>query len=785
MKRPLFWCSALFIAGIYTKHFLPQSAAALLLLIIICTAIAKTIKTRNLYSAFVSLLLLLSFIFGSFVIDKGNTDKSLFPYVNSSYTLKLRVCEKPELKGDYCVYICDALSVTTKDGEYKLNDKIRLTHYSDELSLSLGDIFSAKCRITTAKENQNRDSFDYRLYLKTKGIFFTGHINNDIDIISKDNYTFFDRFKLLNMRLCKIIDMSFPENKATFLKAILLGEKSDMTPEYYSSFKRSGLSHVIAVSGMHLSYLVIMLSFLRKQFKPDSLIYSLAMIFFVFGFMCLTGMTSSVIRAGIMVICVFSGNMLSRKTDSISSLGFSAFIILINNPYAAFSQSFILSYSATLGILIFAKPLEEKLIPNRTNMRKSFFIKIKKGIISTFAVSLGAQIFTLPPAIIMFKETSLWSLPANILIAPFCPLILASGFLFCMSSIANLPLSPLLKIILSLLINIFEFIINLFSSLDFGIIHFSEDNGMFFVLAFLLILITVVLMLYKRKRLVILPACMLITTLVLFSANAISDTDSAYVSFINVGQADSTLITLPENINILIDGGDYAGTDSGNYENTPVNSYLSSKNINRIDFLIATHPHSDHIGGLFAVMEYAKVGCLIVPPYFENSTIGAELLEKARLLSIPVYCFQSGNNISFSDSIKLTALMPDDYFAKANAGENNSSLVLRLDYYNTSFLFTGDLESFGERYMMRLVNDDTLDVDVLKVAHHGSDTSTSEEFINKTSPKFSFIPSDNNSASKEVLERLEDAKSQIFRSDLNKDVRFVLTSEGINNIIYN
>ena len=129
--------------------------------------------------------------------------------------------------------------------------------------------------------------------------------------------------------------------------------------------------------------------------------------------------------------------------------------------------------------------------------------------------------------------------------------------------------------------------------------------------------------------------------------------------------------------------------------------------------------------------------------------------------------------------------MPDDYFAKANAGENNSSLVLRLDYYNTSFLFTGDLESFGERYMMRLVNDDTLDVDVLKVAHHGSDTSTSEEFINKTSPKFSFIPSDNNSASKEVLERLEDAKSQIFRSDLNKDVRFVLTSEGINNIIYN
>ncbi|MBR6647684.1 MAG: DUF4131 domain-containing protein, partial [Clostridia bacterium] len=181
MKRPLFWCSALFIAGIYTKHFLPQSAAALLLLIIICTAIAKTIKTRNLYSAFVSLLLLLSFIIGSFVIDKGNTDKSLFPYVNSSYTLKLRVCEKPELKGDYCVYICDALSVTTANGEYKLSDKIRLTHYTDKIFLSLGDIFSAKCRITTAKENQNRDSFDYRLYLKTKGIFFTGHINNDID----------------------------------------------------------------------------------------------------------------------------------------------------------------------------------------------------------------------------------------------------------------------------------------------------------------------------------------------------------------------------------------------------------------------------------------------------------------------------------------------------------------------------------------------------------------------------------------------------------------------------
>lgn len=785
MKRPLFWCSALFIAGIYTKHFLPQSAVALVLLILLLTIIFKTANKRNLYTFFVTLLLLMSFSFGAVVTYKSDTNKSLFPYVNSSYTLKLRVCEKPELKGDYCVYICDALSVTTANGEYKLSDKIRLTHYTDRISLSLGDIFSAKCRITTAKEKQNRDSFDYRLYLKTKNIFFTGHINNDIDIISKGNYTFFDHFKLLNMHLCESIDMSFSESKAIFLKAILLGEKSDMTPEYYSSFKRSGLSHVIAVSGMHLSYLVMMLALFRKYFKPDSRIYSSMMIGFVFAFMCLTGMTASVVRAGIMVICVFSGNIFAKKSDSLTFLGVSAFIILLNNPYAAFSQSFILSYSATLGILIFAKPLEEKLIPNRIRKRKSFFAKIRNGIISTFAVSLGAQMFTLPPAIVLFSETSLWSLPANILITPLCPLILVSGFLFCISVIANSSLAQLLKIILSILINIFEFVINIFSSLDFGIIHFSKDNGAFFVFAFLLILITAVLIFYNRKRLVILPAVMLTTTLVFYSAYAASNANLVYVSFINAGQADSTLITLHDNINILIDGGDFSGTDNGNYENTPVVTYLSSKNIDCIDFLIATHPHSDHTGGLFAVMEYAKVGALIVPPYFEESKLGAELLEKARSLSVPVYHFSAGDNISFSDSIKLTALMPDDYFAKVNAGENNSSLVLRFDYYNTSFLFTGDLESTGERYMMRLLNNDILDVDVLKVAHHGSNTSSSREFINKTSPKFSLIPSDNNSASKEVLERLKNAKSQIFRSDLNKDVIFVLTSEGINNIIYN
>ena len=259
------------------------------------------------------------------------------------------------------------------------------------------------------------------------------------------------------------------------------------------------------------------------------------------------------------------------------------------------------------------------------------------------------------------------------------------------------------------------------------------------------------------------------------------------MKFINVGQGDCTLITLPDDINILIDGGEYSEAREENPSSTTVCSYLIKSGVKNIDIMLATHANSDHIGGLLPVMDYFDVGMLVLPPKFIDGELSETLIDKANAKNVSVYEMTTGNNFSFTEDIKFTVLMPDEYTIENNEAGNNTSLAVRLDCYDTSFLFMGDIEAETERYMMRLLKEDVLNVDVLKVGHHGSDTSSTEAFLEKTSPEFAVIPVGENTfghPSKEVLERLADKDVAVFRTDINKDIIFILTKHGISNIIY-
>jgi len=277
-----------------------------------------------------------------------------------------------------------------------------------------------------------------------------------------------------------------------------------------------------------------------------------------------------------------------------------------------------------------------------------------------------------------------------------------------------------------------------------------------------------------------------VSVMFLFYQN-IAYSDVAFVKFVNVGQGDCTLITLPGDIDILIDGGEYSKGSENNPESNTVCSYLARAGVKDIDLIIATHANSDHIGGLLSVIDCFKVGALIVPPTFLNSDLSLPLMDKAMEKNVSIYIMLTEDTVTITDTIKLTALMPDIYTIQNEENENNTSLVFRLDCYGTSFLFMGDIEAETEFYMTRLLNDDILDVDVLKVGHHGSDTSSSEAFLEKVTPEFAFIPVGENSfghPSSEVLDRLSAMGTTVFRADMNKDVIFVLTIDGISNIIY-
>ena len=283
------------------------------------------------------------------------------------------------------------------------------------------------------------------------------------------------------------------------------------------------------------------------------------------------------------------------------------------------------------------------------------------------------------------------------------------------------------------------------------------------------------------------PTAILFVSICFALTQNLTQQDTAFVKFINVGQGDCTLITLPKDIDILIDGGEYSKTMEENPSSATVSSYLIKNGVKDIDIMLATHANSDHIGGLLAVMDCFNVGALVLPPKFTDGELSEMLIDKANAKNVPIYTMTTGNNVTFTKDIKLTVLMPDEYTAENEEAGNNSSLAVRLDCYNTSFLFMGDIEAETERYMLRLLKEDTLDIDVLKVGHHGSDTSSTEAFLEKTSPEFAIISVGKNSfghPSNEVLQRLSTKDIAVFRTDMNKDIIFVLTKEGISNIIY-
>jgi competence protein ComEC len=246
------------------------------------------------------------------------------------------------------------------------------------------------------------------------------------------------------------------------------------------------------------------------------------------------------------------------------------------------------------------------------------------------------------------------------------------------------------------------------------------------------------------------------------------------VSFIDVGQGDSILIQTPSGKNMLIDAG---VPEMG----STVVSYLKNKNVNKLDVVIATHPHDDHIGGMPDVINTFDIGTFYMPKVTANTNAFENLLNALKNKNVNSVYVKAGNNIDLGSNITAQFLAPNN---SSYDNLNNYSAVIKLTYKNVSFLFTGDAEKESEQEM--LSKDYNLKADVLKVGHHGSDTSTTAEFLKAVSPKYAVISVGKNNdyghPNQSVLDRLNNAGIKVFRTDLNGTI--IATTDG-NTISFN
>ncbi len=249
------------------------------------------------------------------------------------------------------------------------------------------------------------------------------------------------------------------------------------------------------------------------------------------------------------------------------------------------------------------------------------------------------------------------------------------------------------------------------------------------------------------------------------------------ITFIDVGQGDSTLIRTPEDVTLLIDGGEY-----GAYQES-LAPFLSKNGISDIDYALVSHYHSDHLGGISKLLEKGAIDTLIIPEYDDKNNSRERLVKKAQQASVKIEEVSAGDTINLgTENIKVSVLHPEKGGFSIE-DENSNSIVLRLDCFDETFLLTGDLEADAEA---SLVKEYDLEADVLKVGHHGSSTSTSDAFLEAVDPTYAVIEAGKNNRyghpHYEVLDRLENDDVRVYRTDLDGDITFKVSENGIESI---
>ena len=702
-------------------------------------------------------------------------------------------------------YIVKVLKVNEN---YDIENIKLIIYLEKDINFLPGDIVYVKGEISIADSKRNYGGFDYNKYLKQSKIF--GIIQaEECRKISKqeDLYSFLEKIRY--KFIIKIENLYNNEN-AGFLKSLLFGKTDGLTNDIKDSFRDSSLSHVLAISGMHVTYVVIGIKFVLNKIVKSKKTKNNILIVFIIFFSFVTGNSVSGIRACIMGAMVILANNFERKNNFYFSLIYSFLIIILFNPYNIYNIGLWLSYMGSLGIVCFSSFLK-KYIYKKIKFKKKIniiFQKIREYIIENFVVTFSAQILIFPIMMYVFNTISISFFISNILVSFFVGPLLILGYTSVLLSFINFPFLKLIVYITETLIVIVVKISEICSKLPFskiyvitpsiimvfvyygivfGLIYFSFKKRFYF---FRIIIYKSFLKKELRKiidKIFLLKkhviVLFIIVSVILFQIK-LKSYSMFQINFVDVGQGDCTYIKTFSGKNIIIDGGE-GNTEKYDYGENVLLPYLLDRGVKKIDYLIISHADSDHIGGLFAIIENIKIDKILIGIQPQISEKYVELLEISKDKNIKLVELKAGDRLNLEKEIYLDVLWPkENNFIEQNA-LNNNSMVFKISYKKFSILFTGDIEEISEKEMLKSYenNKNFLNATILKVAHHGSKTSTCLEFLKSVNPKIVLIGVGKNNnfghPSKSVINRLKDNNVQIYRTDYNGEINIIFSKNRI------
>lgn len=455
---------------------------------------------------------------------------------------------------------------------------------------------------------RNTGGFNYRFYLKTQKIYgIVTTKERAITLIKKNNTNIIS--KLANELANKIslqANLLLDKEKASLLTGILIGNKDGIDEETQENFRDSNLTHMLAVSGAHVSYILLGIGFIISKTKLLHKRFSkLGIVLLLFFFMLITKNTPSVMRACIMAMYLLIGNFCYKKVSILASLSFSMLIALIINPYCIFDIGLQLSYGGTIGI-VYLYPRIKKYIFSKINLKKvdgrekiELKDKIIGNIVDMLLITISANLAIFPIMAFHFNTLSLTFIISNLLAGPIMGVIVIVGFVTIFLSIILFPISTIFSKVLSIFLYLFSKIAKICANLPFSKILIPTPS-LFLIFIYYLILIFIVIR--KKLKLKILSpnnkrkvVAIFLIIAVLSQVNNINIFNNLKVFFIDVRQGDSMLIITPKQKTILIDGGGNRDKESFDVGKQVLIPYLLDKGITKIDYCIISHFDSDHV----------------------------------------------------------------------------------------------------------------------------------------------------------------------------------------------
>ena len=618
----------------------------------------------------------------------------------------------------------------------KNKNKVILNYYfktekeKKNFEICYGDYIEVIGKSIEIKENTNFNLFNYKRYLKTKKIYYSFSVDKIKRLKKNTNLLYHIKNKIVTK-----IESNISSN---YIKTFILGDKRDINSNMIESYQRLGVSHLFAISGMHVSFLsMILLKILSKI--NDKAKYSIVVLFLLF-YTFLTNYAISIVRSTMQFILFKVNKVFDLKIKNVNIMLIIISAVLLYNPYYIYDISFLFSFSISFSLILFRKNID---------IDNNYFIK-------SFITSLISFLVSLPILINNFYEINFLSIFYNIFYIPFVSFIL-------------FPIN-ILTLIFSFLDPLNNYIINIFESIT---IILSKMKFLTFSSAKLPIFLIVIyyICLYfavtrKRKKYIL-----FLVLLIVFFINNNRITMFPVITYLDVGQGDSCLIRV-FNKNVLIDTGGktYNKKEKWRQRKKEYNiadnitiPYLKSVGVKKIDYLILTHGDFDHMGEASNLTKKFNVKKVIFnnDSYNELETSFIKILKKKK---IKYY-----HNV---EKIKLQKSVLYFLNTKIYDNENDNSNVVYTEINNYKFLFMGDAGINKETDILKKYN--LQYIDVLKVGHHGSKTSSSKDFIDEINPKFSIISVGKNNRyghpNKEVLKELEDSK--IYRTDKNGSIMF-------------